>query len=99
MAAAAQVMKKVGAPTHDVDDMCLVGEGWGCSTFFGHMFVQVPRAAGALGRALRGTKVASLADQQPREVVDDIFSCALKKQTGGQAPSSSTLSMQLHACI
>ncbi len=44
--------------------------------------MKVPRAAGALSRALKGSKVARLADTAPREVVDDIFSCALKKQTG-----------------
>lgn len=44
--------------------------------------MKVSRVAGALSRALKGSKVARLADSAPREVVDDIFSCALKRQTG-----------------
>jgi hypothetical protein len=40
------------------------------------------RVAGALKSLRGGSKVARLADSAPREVVDDIFSCALKKQTG-----------------
>jgi hypothetical protein len=42
------------------------------------------RMAGTLSRALRGSTstIARLSDSNPREVVDDIYSCALKKQTG-----------------
>lgn len=47
---------------------------------------KVAKASGALRYLNRaGSKVARLADSAPREVVDDIFSCALKKQTGGEA--------------
>ncbi|BDA45758.1 [Pyruvate dehydrogenase (acetyl-transferring)] kinase isozyme [Coccomyxa sp. Obi] len=45
---------------------------------------KVAKASGALRYLNRvgSSKVARLADSAPREVVDDIFSCALKKQTG-----------------
>ena len=39
------------------------------------------RLAAAVSRSLKGN-AARLVDSVPREVVDDIFSCALKKQTG-----------------
>ena len=48
--------------------------------------MKVSRVAGALSRALKGSKVARLADSAPREVVDDIFGCALKRQTGRCVP-------------
>ena len=46
---------------------------------------KIAKASGALRYLNRvgSSKVARLADSAPREVVDDIFSCALKKQTGG----------------
>lgn len=41
------------------------------------------RFASALVRsALAATKQVKLSDSVPRELVDDIFSCAMKKQTG-----------------
>ncbi len=40
------------------------------------------RMAGTLSRAMKGGIIARLTDSVPREVVDDIYSCALKKQTG-----------------
>ena len=42
----------------------------------GRLASQALRAAGAAASAVR------LADHFSREVVDDIFACALKKQTG-----------------
>ncbi len=46
------------------------------------------RMAGTLSRAMRGgTVINRLSDSAPREVVDDIYSCALKKQTGERARS------------
>ena len=49
--------------------------------------------AGTLSRALRGSTstIARLSDSNPREVVDDIYSCALKKQTGAICPVLSFL--------
>lgn len=48
---------------------------------------KIANASGALRYLNRvgSSKVARLADSAPREVVDDIFKCALKKQFGGLA--------------
>ena len=58
------------------------------------------RMAGTLSKAMRGgTVIKRLSDSVSREVVDDIYSSALKKQTGKLGPQRTFLEHRQECCV